>query len=63
MHFNSKILRVKWMNLHVKCAIKVADREVVMLHLPAYGISRLEFLNVSELPNGSTARCKKVSIF
>ena len=63
VHFDSKILRVKWMNLRVKCAIKVADREVVMLHLPAHGISRFEFLDVSELPDGSTARCKKVSIF
>ena len=63
MHFNSKVLRVKWMNLHVKCAIKVADWKVVMFHLPAHGISRLELLNVSKLPDGSTARCKKVSIF
>ena len=47
MHFNRKIFRVKWMNLHVKCAIKVADWKVVMLYLPAYGVFRLEFLNVS----------------
>ena len=49
MHFNSKVLRVKWMNLHVKCAIKVADWKVGMLHLFAYGISRLEFLKAAKL--------------
>ena len=63
VHFNSKILRVKWMNLHVKCAIKVADWKVVMLYLPAYGIFRLEFLNVSELPDRSTALAAKRSVY
>ena len=47
------------MNLHVKCAIKVADWEVVMLHLSAHGTARLEFLNVSKFPDGSTACSKK----
>ena len=63
MHLNSKIIRVKWMHLYVKCAIKVADWEVVMFHLSTHGIARLEFLNVSKFPNGPTARSKKVNIF
>ena len=63
VHLDSKIRWVKWMNLLVKCAIKVADGEVVMFHLPGHGISLIQFLNVSEVPNGSTASGKKVSIF
>ena len=34
-----------------------------MLYLPAYGISRLEFLNVNKLPDGSTACCKRSVLF
>ena len=63
VHLHSKIIRVKWMNLRVKCTIKVSDWEVVMFHLSAHGIARLEFLNVSKFPDRSTAGSKKVSIF
>ena len=35
----------------------------VMFHLPGYGILFIQFLNVSEVPNGSAASGKKVSIF
>ena len=52
-HLDSKIRWVKWMNLLVKCVIKVADGKVVMFHLPGHGISLIQFLNVSEVPNGS----------
>ena len=33
------------------------------LKQPGHGISLIQFLNVSEVPNGSTASGKKVSIF
>ena len=41
---------------------RVADRKIVMVHLPAYGISLSPFLNICEVSKGSTARGKKVSI-
>ena len=63
VHLDSKIRRVKRMNLLIKCAIKVADGKVVMFHLPGHGIPFIKFFNVSEVPNGSAARGKKVSIF
>ena len=51
------------MNLLIKSAIKIADRKVIMFHLPGHGVPVIKFLNVSEVPNGSTARGKKVNIF
>ena len=62
MHFCAKEKRIKWMNLHIKGAIKVAHREVKVSHFGGDHISFLIFLNVSEVPYGSAAGSKEVSI-
>ena len=63
VHLDSKVRRVKRMNLFVKCSIRVADGKIVMFHLPGHCISFIHFLDVSEVPNGSAASGKKVGIF
>ena len=49
VHFDSKILRVKWMNLHEKRAIKVADLGscnalfACLWHIPL-GVSECQYI-------------------
>ena len=63
VHLDSKVRRVKRMNLFVKCSIRVADGKIVMFHLPSHSISFVNFLDVRKVPKRSTASCKEVSIF
>ena len=62
VHLDSKVRRVKGMNLRVKCSIRIADRKIEMFHLPGHGKSLSPFLNIRKVPKGSTARGKQVSI-
>ena len=63
VHFDSKVRRGKGMNLFVKCSIRIADRKIVVFHLPGHGISLSPFLNIRKVPKGSTACGKQVNIF
>ena len=58
MHLGAKIERVKWKDLLIKSAVKVADWKVVVSHPRGDNIPCIIFLNVSEVPNGTTAGSK-----
>ena len=49
VHLDSKVRRVKGINLYVKCSIRIADRKSEMFHLPGC-VWKLPFSNV--LPYG-----------
>ena len=55
MHLGAIIERVKWKDLHIKSAVKVANWKVVVSHPWGDDIPCIIFLNVSEVPNGTTA--------
>ena len=50
------------MNLGIKCAIKVAHREIEISHRGGDHISFIIFFDISEVPYGPTAGSKEVSI-
>ena len=62
VHLDSKVRRVKGMNLSVKSSIRIADRKIEMFHLPGHGISLSSFLNVRKVSKRTTTRGKQVSI-
>ena len=62
VHLDSKVRRVKRMNLFVKCSIKIADGKVVMFHLPSHSIAFVKLLDVRKVTKRSTTGSKEVSI-
>ena len=62
MHLGAKIEWVKWKDLRIKSGVKVANWKVVVSHPWGDDILCIIFLNVSEVPNGTTAGSKKVGI-
>ena len=60
MYFGAKIERVKWKDLRIKGAVEVARRKIVVSHPKRDNIPFIIFLNVSEVPNGTTAGSKQV---
>ena len=63
VHLDSKVRRVKRMNLFVKCSIRVADGKIVVFHLPSHSIAFIKLLDVRKVTKRSTAGGKEVSIF
>ena len=62
MHLRAKIERVKWKDLLIKGAVEVAYWKVVVSRPRRDNIPFIIFLNVSEVPNGTTAGSKQVGI-
>ena len=62
MYLGAKIERVKWKDLFIESAVEVAYLEVVVSHLRRDNIPCIILLNVSEVPDGTTAGSKEISI-
>ena len=62
MDLGTEMNWIEWIDLLVECAVKVARRKVVLSHGFRDDIAIANHFDVSEIPEGSTVRCKEVSV-
>ena len=48
VHLDCEIRRVKWMDLFIKSAIRVANGKIVVFHLPSHSIAFFALLDVNK---------------